>query len=304
MRREGVTGGGTDLGSPALCPVNHLSSAATLQRQLLELLDTGCVPWRHSQPCLAMGQRHRNLIHGRPYGGADALVLGAALVSHRAPLPLWCTYGEARAVGLQARRGCKGVRLGLANGDLPTPHRQTCVFNVADLVGRPLQPLLARRRRAFQAMALPQHQVLSRAALHFQSWPVTVQFGAALPAYDPGEDIIRLPSRQRFTCGETFLGTWARLQILSTGHPSRLNRQDRAPVEGQEKARGEFLCELAWSLLADRMGLAREYGVFVLAEADWIALLRASAETFFELLAEASKAVDQLAPQDDWKGIC
>ncbi len=285
--------------------MSHPSSAAdALQRILLPLLETGCIPWRQSQPCLAMGQRHRNLIHGRPYGGADSLVLGAALLSHRAPLPLWCTYGEARAVGLQARRGCKGVRLGLANHDLPTPRQQTCVFNVTDLVGRPLQTLLARRRRAIQAMTLPKHQVLSRAALRFQSWPVAVQFGATLPAYDLGQDIIRLPSRQRFTCGEAFLGTWARLQILSTGHPNRLNRQDRASVEGQEKARGEFLCELAWSLLADRMGLAREYGVFVLAEADWIVLLEASAETFFEILAEASKAVDQLAPHDEWKGIC
>jgi hypothetical protein len=48
----------------------------------------------------------------------------------------------------------------------------------------------------------------------------------------------------------------------------------------------------------------RECGVFVLEEADWIELLRASPQTFFELLRDASNAVDRMDLEERGERKC
>lgn len=230
------------------------------------LLEKGCIPWRHSCRCRGLGLQQRNLITGQPYGGADSIVLAIAMLNQGAPLPLWCTYFEARSAGLAPRRGSKGVQLGLAPSGLNPSQPKGCVFNVADLVGPTYQSMLAKRRRALRASRQAKGQS--------QKW------------------------------AEHLCKSWQQGLFLPTEEPIRVWREDGALGDSHRKPRNAFLHELGWSMLADRIGVNREYGVFVLAEADWIHLLRASPQTFFELLTEASKAVDRLDLENRAEGKC
>jgi antirestriction protein ArdC len=242
------------------------SSTEIIIGALVALLEKGCIPWRHSWRCRGLGLQQRNLITGHLYGGADSIVLAIAMLNQGAPLPLWCTYPEARAGGLAPRRGSKGVHLGLAPSGLNRSQHQGCVFNVADLVGPTYQHMLAKRRRALRASRQDEGQSLQRA--------------------------------------ENLFKTWQQELFLAAEDPIRVGREDGALGDGHQKPRNAFLHELAWSMLAERIGMDRDCGVFVLAEADWIQLLRASPQTFFELLTEANNAVDRLDLENRVEGKC
>lgn len=233
---------------------------------LVSLLEKGCIPWRHSWRCRGLGLQQRNLITGQVYGGADSIVLTIAMLNQDAPLPLWCSYVEARAGGLAPRRGSKGVHLGLAPSERNRHQQQVCVFNVADLVGPTFQHLLAKRRRAVRASS-PTKGGSSQRDVH----------------------LVR---------------TWHVGLFLSAGDSTAVEGKDGHLGDGHQPPRNEFLRELAWAMLADRLGMNRECGVFVLEEADWIELLRASPQTFFELLRDASNAVDRMDLEERGERKC
>lgn len=257
------------------------------------------LPWRQRWRCQSMGRQHRALISGRAYLASDAFVLELAMAGRQAPLPLWATFAEAREAGLSVRRGSKGMRLGLADGGPSQGKRTTCVFNVCDLVGPGLQPLLRQRRKAVQAMHAAHGHTLCRAERLMAAWPIPLSEQGLSPTYRLDRDQILLPSRQTFVCREAFLAAWARGLILATGHPTRLARREWNDPGPRAQQREDYVCEMAWTLLADRLGLDRECGVFKLAEADWNWLLTESSNRFFDLIADASHAVDYLAPADE-----
>lgn len=230
---------------------------------LLALLEKGCIPWRHRRRCRGLGLQQRNLISGQAYAGPDSILLAIAMSSRGTSLPLWCTYGEARAVGLAARRGSKGITLGLAQTGQSRSPRQVTVFNVADLVGPTFQQIVARRRRATR----------------------------------------RANGERRQRVGKLD-GSWPRQLIQARRDPACLGLEDRPPGDVGQKPRSEFLQELAWSMLVDLTDVDWECGVFVLAEADWIQLLRTSPQSFFDLLTDAGKAVDRLNLETRGEGMC
>lgn len=122
--------------------------------KLIGLLEEGCIPWRVPWRDGDFGKQHLNLISGQRFGGADLILLEVARVARDAPLPFWCSYIEAKHVGLTPRRGSQGVHLGWADPcKAPCRQNQIVVFNVIDLVGAPLQKLLARRQRNSRELA-------------------------------------------------------------------------------------------------------------------------------------------------------
>lgn len=291
-----MTEGGTEENSEREIEMGQPSAAeAKVHSTLLALLGRGCIPWRPGWRTKAVGQRHLNLLSGHPYEGADPLLLELAMVKGSKPLPWWCTYVEAREWGLTPRRGAEGVHLGLAQSQARRKQRPKVVFNVADLVGTSLQRILAKRRQSVWANRPSHQQRLQRAEQVLGAWPVRVREGGHLPCYRPREDEILLPMRSNFHCGEAFLATWALQQLRSTRHPQRLARGDGTSVTESEVGREAYVLELAWILLADRLGLGREYGLFVLAEADWIRRLQPTPQVFIELLSEACRTTDLLA---------
>lgn len=263
---------------------------------LIELLEGGCIPWRPLGRKKAMAGRHLNLFTGHPYGGADPLLLDVAMVKRDSPFPWWSTFGAAKAAGLSPRRGAEGVQLGLSETLFEARTQREIVFNVADLVGPSLQRTLKKRRENLVTNAGSAQHRLRLAERQLRAWSVPVWQGAHLPRYDPSRDLIMLPTRQSFHCKEAFLARWALEQIHSTWHPQRwgYGLMDQDQLDHRTWSEEEFVSELTWILLADRLGLRRDYGVFVLAEADWIERVQQTPQTFIHLLADARRAADLL----------
>lgn len=76
---------------------------------LIALMEGGATPWR--RPWREEGGQHVNLISGRPYRGANPVLLSLGLALRGSDLPYWCGWGEARRLGLAPRRGSRGVMI-------------------------------------------------------------------------------------------------------------------------------------------------------------------------------------------------
>jgi antirestriction protein ArdC len=308
----------------------HCSSPAaavedTLVSSLIHLMERGTAPWRREWDS-QRGGHHVNLISGRPYRGANPIVLTIGLHQRGATLPYWCGAAEARAHGLWPQQGSKAVTVlrpqvkrsrispqGHANNpnhhtqgqtlkeDDPNErtwvrYRPVSLFNAQDLEGEALAGLIAARQAADTEAKRAEPERFARAQGVLQSWPVPLSQGGTRALYNPHTDHIHLPDRGTFHSSSAFYATWAHEALHSTGHPSRLGRDLSGAIGSQAYAREELLAELGAVLLGDRLEIGSDVSNHAAYLAEWIRLLRESPQLLYKLLSEARRAVDLICP--------
>jgi len=317
------------------------STEERLVADLIGLMEAGTTPWR--RPWREEGGRHVNLISGRPYRGANPVLLSLGLALRGSELPFWCGWGEARRLGVAPRRGSRGVMIlrplplaareggrdGSRDGGEPAggdpageggdhapkatdagpgPRpaairwRPMIVFNAADLVGDPpagraLADAIQRCRDAARSGMPEPDERLQRAETRLAAWPVPVQEGGEQACYSPSLDRIALPEAGRFSSAAARLATWAHEAIHSTGHPSRLGRDLAAPFGSDPYAREELLAELGAVLVGERLAIGSDTANHAAYLQHWCALLRHSPRLLLQLLGEARRAADLIAPE-------
>jgi antirestriction protein ArdC len=77
---------------------------------LIAQMEAGTTPWRRPWDPQA-GGHHVNLLTGRPYRGANPILLSFGLHRRGSSLPYWCGFVEAQGLGLAPRRGSKGIAI-------------------------------------------------------------------------------------------------------------------------------------------------------------------------------------------------
>ena len=317
------------------------STEERLVADLISLMEAGTTPWR--RPWREEGGRHVNLISGRPYRGANPVLLSLGLALRGSELPYWCGWGEARRLGVAPRRGSRGVMilrpLPLASseggrdgsreggetaggepageggdhapkakdaGPGPRPAairwRPMVVFNAADLVGDPpagraLADAIQRCRQAARCGRPEPGERLRQAAAVLEAWPVPLWQEGDQACYNPKLDRITLPEAGRFSSAAARLATWAHEAIHSTGHPSRLARDLAAPFGSDPYAREELLAELGAVLVGERLAIGSDTANHAAYLQHWCALLRHSPRLLLQLLGEARRAADLIAPE-------
>ncbi|MEB3276543.1 MAG: zincin-like metallopeptidase domain-containing protein [Cyanobacteriota bacterium] len=293
-----------------------------LVTSLIALLERGTAPWRRPWDATGSGH-HVNLRSGRRYRGANPILLTLGMHLRGSLLPYWCGWGEARALGLAPRRGSQAVfvlrpqvhrRSAQSRVEAPldpsasavpndqdaaawVSYRPVAVFNAADLVGDALPDLLQERAaRSVQARrAEPQRLAAAEAVL--AAWPVPVTHGSDHACYLPGPDRILLPLRCAFHTPAAFYATWAHEVIHSTGHGSRLARDLSGGPNSPGYAREELVAELGSVLLGDRLEIGSDLANHASYLASWIALLQDSPALLLQVLSEARRAADLIAPE-------
>jgi len=315
------------MASPLATPA---SSEERLVADLIALMEQGLAPWR--QPWRQAAGRHVNLCSGQPYRGANPVLLSLGMHLRGSALPYWCGWGEARRLGVAPRRGSRGVMIlrplpsprpqpGAAQrsapeegGDSDTPAaagegpsrgirtRPVVVFNAADLVGdgegsRALEERIQRCRAAFRQQQLPEPQRLRRASAVLEAWPVPRLEGGNRACYHPGLDRIELPDPDSFPSASSRLATWAHEAIHSTGHPSRLNRNLEGCFGSAAYAREELVAELGAVLLGERLEIGSDTANHAAYLAHWCALLRQEPRLLLQVLGDARRAADRIAPE-------
>lgn len=304
-------------------------TAETLVASLISLLEAGTSPWRQ-QWDPAGGGHHINLRSGRRYRGSNPILLTLGMHLRGSHLPFWCGWGEARSLGLMPRQGSKAVhvlrplvhhgRQHLAQGrcdegsselaEFTSPpaaesgttgrwvsYRPVALFNALDLVGDALPQLLERRVAKARGLARPEPQRLATAETVLQQWPVPVVHGSDKACYLPGADRIVLPVRCAFDSAAAYYATWAHEAVHSTGHVSRLDRDLSGTPSSASYAREELVAELGSVLLGDRLEIGSDLANHASYLASWIDLLKASPPLLLQVLAEARRAVDLIAPE-------
>lgn len=295
----------------------------TLVASLIALMEQGTAPWRREWDQWG-GGHHVNLLSGRPYRGANPILLTIGLHQRGATLPYWCGAGEARAHGLHPRSGSRAVTVlrpqvhrKAKSAGTPRPPKATetppqgedsgrdscwvryvpvSLFNAQDLEGECLPALIHTRQEGRGEACRPEPERLARAEAVLVDWPVPIQHGGPMAFYSPQSDRIHLPERRAFQSSSAFYATWAHEALHSTGHPSRLARDLSGCLGSAAYAREELVAELGAVLLGDRLEIGSNVANHAAYLSEWIALLRESPKLLYRLLSEARKAADLICP--------
>jgi len=298
------------------------SAEELLVADLVALMESSELPpWRREWS----GQQgeHRNLETGKPYRGANPILLelGAMLRGHT--LPLWIGGAQAKANNWWPRKGCKAVRivrpqlnkremtgedgapLLQSNGEPSiaawVSYKPCAVFNAADLVGSDDAAEEALQARISAAIGNPliiePQARLDAAEAVLEAWAVPTSWGGNQPCYSPQLDQIRMPEAEAFTSREAFCATWAHEMAHSTGHSSRLDRPMGGGFGSKAYAKEELVAELASVLIAYRLQIGCQLENHAAYLSNWAELLKEEPKALFKVLSQARQAADQIVPE-------
>lgn len=307
---------------PSLRAVSSKEDA--LVSSLIAFMEGGTAPWRREWNGPQAGH-HVNLFSGRPYRGANPILLTIGLHQRAATLPYWCGASEAKAHGLVPREGSKAIRvlrpqiIRRKGAPTPTkiqddqgdaPSQAGCwiryfpvpVFNAGDLEGEALERLIDVRREEGARTRRPEPERLAQAEVVLARWPVPMGHGGSQAFYDPQADRIQLPDRKAFHSSAALYATWAHEVLHSTGHPSRLNRDLSGGLGSIAYASEELVAELGAVLLGDRLEIGSNVANHAAYLSEWIRLLRASPNLLYKLLSNARRAADLICPPQPLPG--
>jgi len=277
-------------------------------RDLIVLLEAGSTPWRKPWDCHSGGV-HINLLTGRAYRGSNPILLELGMAMRGADLPFWCGFGEAKKLGIFPRKGSKSVRIlrpqlhssekEAASGEKVlhswASYRPVPVFNACDLEGDALAGLIAARMPAPEAR--PGIEPIARAEHVLSAWPVPASWGGERAFYSTGSDRIQLPLRESFHSAAALYATWGHEAIHSTGHESRLKRDQSGAFGSSSYAREELIAELGSVLLGQRLQIGCELTNHAAYLQSWISVLRQSPKVLLQVISAARQAVDLICPE-------
>jgi antirestriction protein ArdC len=289
-------------------------SEEILVADLIQLMESSDLPpwrreWRGEQ-----GQ-HRNLLSGHVYRGSNPILLELGSLMRGHSLPLWLGASEARGQGWFPRKGSKAVRIvrpqlnqrELEGDDGSTEvaawvsFKPVCVFNAADLVGGDDVSQAALETKISEALGQRQETPIDRlehAESVLEAWPVPTVWEGTRAFYSPGQDQITMPTRSSFESAESLCATWAHEQAHSTGHSSRLAR--KMSKDRSEYAREELVAELASVLICYRIRVGFDLQNHASYLKSWASLLKeGGSKVLFQVLSEARKAADLIAPEEE-----
>jgi antirestriction protein ArdC len=150
----------------------------------------------------------------------------------------------------------------------------------------------------------PEPERLELADMVLSRWPVPLVLGGAAACYVPALDCIQLPERGAFHSAAAFYATWAHEAVHSTGHSSRLNRDLSGRMGGEAAAertyaREELVAELGALLIGDRLEIGSDTANHAAYLSHWITLLQDSPRLLYQVLSEARRAADLVAPDQE-----
>lgn len=262
---------------------------------IIASLEAGSVPWR--QPWQSLNQP-ANLATKNLYRGINVLVLWATAYERGYTSPYWLTYKQATEAGGQVRKGEKSTAIVfwklLDKDDERIPLlRYYNVFNVAQVDGLNL-PEDTRTKVSPDQIPDAVQTVLDS----YQGRP-TVSHGTSLGRafYRPSTDEIHLPNVGDFHTPEGYAETLFHELAHSTGHPSRLARDNDGACFGNETyAKEELVAEITAAMLAARTGITWDVQNTAAYVQNWLNVLKGDRNMVISAAQQAQKAVDWILP--------
>ena len=182
--------------------------------------------------------------------------------------------------------------------------KPTAVFNANDLEGatpegiKKLEELIKLCKFQAGYQVKPEPERLENAEAALKSWKVPVSFGGNQAFYAPAIDRIQLPERSAFNTPAAFCATWAHEAIHSTGHHSRLDRDQKGKFGSKSYAIEELVAELGAVLLGDRLEFGSEIESHAAYLSHWIGLLKKEPKILFQVMRDANSASKLIWPEE------
>jgi antirestriction protein ArdC len=265
--------------------------------RILEALEAGLVPWR--RPWKADGSNKPLRSNGEPYKGVNVLVLLATAMSRGYGSPYWLTFNQAKALGGSVRKGETGTpvvfyktvrRKPSEDGEEQGAYRllkHYTVFNLEQVDGVEMPPLepLPERDTIASCDELVAHFV---GALNGPA----IGHGGDRACYAPFLDRVQMPLIGQFDSSELYYGTLFHELAHSTGHESRLARQNWSEVTFGDSsyALEELVAEIASAFLAVEVGLELELEQSAAYIGGWLKALKNDKQLVVKAAAAAAKA--------------
>lgn len=266
---------------------------AVINDMIMEKLQNGKAPWKQTWNDFGPA---RNYVSKKPYKGINALILNNADVEY----PLYLSFLQVKELGGHIKRGSKSTEviywktLEFSNDDkiIRIPFlRYYNVFNVDCVEGVKL--------KLPTKYVNDSNEYCENIISEMPSKP-TIVHGGDQPSYNFREDRVKVPARENFILADEYYATLFHELAHSTGHESRLNRENcmkPSPYGTREYCKEELVAEIATCFLCGEAGIANTimdnsaaYIKFWLERLTH--LLREDHKAFIKASAQAQKATD------------
>ncbi len=266
--------------------------------QVIKSLESGVAPWRKpwssAMPC--------NLLSQKPYRGLNVFMLATAGFESK----YWLTLNQANRIGGKIKAGSKShlvtfwnvgqEKINAKTGRLQKPFllRYYGVFNLTQTENIDLPRAVFERNKRSEFEAIEAAESLAES---MPNPPAFEQSDAAW--YSPRKDAIGLPARSLFHSPAEYYSTLFHELGHSTGHASRLHREDfdnPSHFGSESYSKEELIAEMTAAFLCGLSGIERETLENSAAYLqNWITRLKADHKLILSAASQAQKAADYIA---------
>jgi len=269
-----------------------------ITQQVIQSLENGVAPWQKpwssELPC--------NLLSQKPYRGMNVFFLATSGFESK----FWLTYNQANKLGGRIKAGSKSrfvtfwnigqEKLNAKTGKIQKPFllRYYNVFNLSQTEGIDLPRAVFERNKRNEFEAIEAAESLA------ESMPNPPKFENSDRAwYSPMQDTVGLPPRHTFRTSAEYHSTLFHELAHSTGHASRLHRDnfDNPTHFGSDSySREELLAEMTAAFLCGLCGIERETVPNSASYLkSWIGRLTGDSKLILSAASQAQKAADYIS---------
>lgn len=276
--------------------MNNTDIAKQITEKFIAAIEAGTAPWQKSwtgeagAPC--------NFITKRPYRGINALLLSMMPYSS----PFWMTFNQAKAKGGSVRKGEKSTMVvfwKIIEKDQKDSDekkkifflRYYRVFNLEQIDGIEV-PALPESKSAAEKIEICEKMLATDRI-------ASIRFGGGSAFYNPKLDYIQLPTLDQFASAEQFYCVAFHEAVHSTGHKSRLDREELVGIAASNResySKEELTAELGASFLCNAAGILNDVVFDNSASylAGWLKMLKADPNLILSAASKAQRASDYI----------
>ncbi|MCP1549461.1 MULTISPECIES: zincin-like metallopeptidase domain-containing protein [Methylobacteriaceae] len=242
-------------------------------------------PWHRTG-----GGLPRNALTGKAYRGINTLSLWVGAQAAGYSDDRWATYKQWAELGTQVKRGERSTLVVFfkeyeaADGEDRKRFvaRASYAFNASQVEGAP---------EAGEPHPASEWTIPDVFDGFVQRTGARITHGGDAAFYQPSEDRIVLPRRERFATSQGYASTAAHELVHWSGAKGRLDRDLTGRFKTQAYAAEELIAELGSAFLLAEMGLEAEpHPTHASYLASWLKLLRSDPKAIFTAASAASRA--------------
>ena len=270
--------------------------------RIIDMLESGSAPWQKPWDA-GVGRINRpHNFNGRPYHGVNALLLWYTAQKNGYSDPRWLTYNQVKKLGGHVNKGEKAQIVEYWQWQKEIENPETGVKEKVDLE----RPYVFRAAvfNGSQCSGIGKYVApVANWAPHERAENIVIANGVPVyhsevdaAYYTPSGDYVCLPPRASFATEDAYYSTLLHEVGHSTGHPSRLNREQSGRFGTEDYAKEELRAELASTFLCAELGITlpggdEQHAAYVKS---WVKALKDDYNEIFRAAADAEKICNYL----------